>query len=891
MPRVPTVAFVSLVACVVVACAPSTAAGKAACSAASPFTIRADARVDEPRPPALPVVGEWAFRVLSPRVLELQVVLTEPPGGRPTAWDWARDNQPPCLPAPTVFDVQVADKGVPVRSVGFRRRPVYAPLGRRDLRIGASLLLELAGDVAEGATVRVRDATHVAWTGVPVLEARADPHRWSQAIHVDQAGYVPGLPKKALVGRYLGTLGELAVDAAPGFRVVDDATGAQVFFGTLAPRADHGWADQIEPYQRVLEADFSELRRPGRYRVEVPGLGSSWPFDLDDGVAAAFTRAYALGLYHQRCGAANELPFTRFTHHPCHRMPAEVPTSEFGMVERRLAGWQQGHDPSKQQAPPMTGVEASLFPFVRPGPLDVSGGHHDAGDYSKYTPNSAQLIHNLVFAADAFPGAGDLDNLGLPESGDGKSDLLQIAKWEADFLLKMQDDDGGFYSLVYPRDRPYELDALPDHGDPQVVFPKNTAVTAAAVAALAQLASSPRFLRDSPAAAPPYLDAAKKGWAFLQRAFAKYGRHGAYQRVMDYGDRYQDDDEVAWAATELFLATGDPSYHGVLRAEFDPADPETLYWSWLRLHVAYGNAIRSYAFADRTRLVAADRLDATHLTKCREQVRLLGTDMLDRARGSGYRTSFPFEAKRFRNAGWYFSAENAYDLLVAWLLDPRPELLEAAVGNLDFTAGANPLDTSFVGGLGHRWPRELVSQFALNDARALPPSGIPSADVVSEFAWLDKYKEELRKVGFPSTDDRDNPVPMFDRWGDSFNTTSEVTVPVLARCLGAAAFLMARTPVRHQPWRAATARIEGVPARVTEWDRVSATLVVDGLDLSRATIDWEASGREPIEGPTLVLLDSRPGHAWIEAEARWVDGRRAFARFDYDVFPRTRPAP
>ena len=131
-----------------------------------------------------------------------------------------------------------------------------------------------------------------------------------------------------------------------------------------------------------------------------------------------------------------------------------------------------GENPNpRQTAPPLARIDASLYPFVRRGKIDVSGGHHDAGDYGKYTINSAGLIHHLVFAVDAFPGAGDLDNLGLPESGDGLSDLLQEAKQEADFLVKMQDDDGGFYFLVYPRDRKYEHDVLPDHGDPQVVWP------------------------------------------------------------------------------------------------------------------------------------------------------------------------------------------------------------------------------------------------------------------------------------------------------------------------------------------------------------------------------------------------------------------------------------
>ena len=127
------------------------------------------------------------------------------------------------------------------------------------------------------------------------------------------------------------------------------------------------------------------------------------------------------------------------------------------------------------------------------------------------TRSTAPRSFTLVFAADALPGVGELDNLGLPESGDGKSDVLQEAKWEADFLAKMQDDDGGFYFLVYPRDREYESNVLPDQGDPQIVWPKNTAATAAAVAALAQASSSPLFKKQFPEAAAVYLAKAKKG--------------------------------------------------------------------------------------------------------------------------------------------------------------------------------------------------------------------------------------------------------------------------------------------------------------------------------------------------------------------------------------------
>lgn len=107
----------------------------------------------------------------------------------------------------------------------------------------------------------------------------------------------------------------------------------------------------------------------------------------------------------------------------------------------------------RHTAPQLSNVTNSLHPFVRSGFVDVSGGHHDAGDYGKYAIDSAQLVHELAFAARYFPGAGELDSFGIPESGDGVGDLGQMALWEARFLAKLQDTDEGFSYLVYPAAR------------------------------------------------------------------------------------------------------------------------------------------------------------------------------------------------------------------------------------------------------------------------------------------------------------------------------------------------------------------------------------------------------------------------------------------------------
>src|SRR5512140_1690249 len=310
----------------------------------------------------------------------------------------------------------------------------------------------------------------------------------------------------------------------------------------------------------------------------------------------ASTRAYELGLYHQRCGTSNSQPFTRFTHDACHTASASVPLpqSSFAFTWTTIANYAVIANPDNpvQTAPKLTSPSAQLFPFVRQGTVDVSGGHHDAGDYSKYTINSASLAHLLMFSADSLAGVAALDNLGIPESGDGISDVLQEAKWEADYLSKIQDDDGGFYFLVYPRDREYEGGVTPDHGDPQVVWPKTTSVTAASVAALAQCATSPAFKQAYPAAAATYLQKARLGWQFLMNAVNRYGKNGAYQKITHYGDNFADNDELAWAACQMYLATGDSSIHQLLLSWFDPSDPATWRWGWWHMSECFGHAIR-----------------------------------------------------------------------------------------------------------------------------------------------------------------------------------------------------------------------------------------------------------------------------------------------------------
>ncbi len=85
-----------------------------------------------------------------------------------------------------------------------------------------------------------------------------------------------------------------------------------------------------------------------------------------------------------------------------------------------------------------------------------------------------------------------------------------------------------------------------------------------------------------------YWEAAQKGWAFLERAMARHGRDGAYQKISHYGHEFLHNDELAWAATEMFAATGDPAYERQVISRFDPADRDTKRWTWWRMSEGYG---------------------------------------------------------------------------------------------------------------------------------------------------------------------------------------------------------------------------------------------------------------------------------------------------------------
>jgi hypothetical protein len=339
-------------------------------------SLAVDLQLTDQSPLLMPAVGSYGLRVLSPTLLELTLINSkEPDPARVTRWDFVSDDFQLSAPPLSEFNVSVGGQPASVQTVGFKRRPLYAPLKTRDLRIASTLYLQLAAPIPDGQAVEVTNPSGLLWPPSTQFTSVTDPLRFSPAIHVNEVGYMPTYPKKAMVGYYLGSLGEMTIDTQAGFQLVD-ASGTTVYSGPLTLRQDQGFTYTPAPYQQVWVADFSAFTTPGRYRLVVPGFGASFPFLIDEGVAATFARAFALGIFHQRCGFKEDFPFTRHVHDACHISPAQVPDMTFTAVNNELANMTSDYA-SYQTAPQLKDVSSSLYPFVdtseppRTGPTGV----------------------------------------------------------------------------------------------------------------------------------------------------------------------------------------------------------------------------------------------------------------------------------------------------------------------------------------------------------------------------------------------------------------------------------------------------------------------------------------------------------------------------------------
>jgi endoglucanase len=515
------------------------------------------------------------------------------------------------------------------------------------------------------------------------------------AIKVDQVGYPLNGPKVALVSA-----------SGKSFELKRSNDGAAVFHGNLtAPQADPDTGDQVQM------ADFSSFSKPGTYYIEVAGVGRSWDFALGNGVYEHPYYMAMRGFYGQRCGTAVDMgpEFPGFSHPACH-----------------LHG--QFH-PSSGKA----------------GERDNIGGWHDAGDYGRYEVNSSIATGTLLWAWEIYgPRLKDIQ-LKIPETGNGTPDILNEARWNLQWMLKMQDDDGGvwhkqtsvhFSGFIAPQD-----DTLPSEVIGTGAAPNKSTCATADLAAVGAIAARVYRPFDAKFAAQA-LGAARRAWAWTEKNPNVTFRNPPGVSTGEYGDRNCSDERL-WAAAELARTTGEAAFndyfiqnYGQFTHTLDSPPAE----SWSEVAPM---GLWTYALSNRK------DVDPKAVEAIRQRTVAAAHAVVERTHANAYRISMKTSDYVWGSNG--IAAGYGMYLLIANEFSPDARFTDAARDNLHYLLGRNTFSLSWVtqlgenafqhphhrpsGATGNAWPGLLSGgpDAGRQDAvLAKLPKGLPPAKVYAD---------------------------------------------------------------------------------------------------------------------------------------------------------------
>ncbi|WP_433241290.1 glycoside hydrolase family 9 protein [Streptosporangium sp. CA-135522] len=501
-------------------------------------------------------------------------------------------------------------------------------------------------------------------------------------VRVNQVGYLPDGPKRA-------TIVSGATSPLP-WRLLD-ATGVEVAAGRTTV-----YGGDVMSGDQVHLADFSQASGAGSgYRLEVGGWRSV-PFDIAADLYGRLRKDSLAYFYHNRSGIPIEAAYV-------------------GAAYARPAG--------------------HLDVAPNQGDGERRGGWYDAGDHGKYVVNGALAAWELI---DSYEQSGSV-SLSIPEAGGGLPDVLDEARWELDFLLRMQREDGmvhhkihdigGWTGMVAPHEDPRE----------RKLFDPSTAATLNLAAVGARCA---RVYRPFDAAfAAKCLDAAQRAWNAAKANPAVY----ASATPVPGGGTYADEDvsdEFSWAAAELYTATGSSGYLDSIRHTLNPGN---FYW-------AMTGGLADLALARAALVPGPDGATKENPNYPAARTRIIGvadTHLAD-LRRQGYPNPDLPGGHRYFWGSTGGTAQRAMVMGMAYSLTRDPKYRDGALESLDYLLGRNALNQSYVTGYGERASQNQHHRFwahQANPARPHPAPGSLAGGPNSDVSDQPKVEAEKFLVG------------------------------------------------------------------------------------------------------------------------------------------------
>ncbi|MET9803185.1 glycoside hydrolase family 9 protein [Streptomyces sp. NPDC006368] len=528
-------------------------------------------------------------------------------------------------------------------------------------------------------------------------------------VRVNQVGYLTQGPKNGTV---------VTEATAPLTWTLHAADGTRRAGGTTTPAG-------VDPTSRqpVHTFDFSTVTTPGEGYTVTVGEWRSEPFEIGDDLYSDLRTDALAYFYHNRSGI-------------------EIDADIVGERYARPAG-------HINVSPNQGDNDVPCQPGVCDYRLDAAGGWYDAGDHGKYVVNGGISVAQLMSLfertlteehADAAP-LGD-GALRLPEHGNALPDILDEARWELDFLMRMQVPQGEpLAGMVHHKlhDKAWTGLPTPPHTDPQPreLHPPSTAATLNVAATAAQCARL--FAPYDAAFAARCRTAAVTAWNAAK----------AHPDVLadpddgTGGGAYPDDDvrdEFYWAAAELFLTTGQDVYRQeVLRSPLH-GDTDAVF---PRGGMSWGSVAGLGALDLAT---VPGKLTADQLRTVRSMV----TRAADGYAADSARTSYglPY-APPDGHYVWGSNSQVANNMVVlgtAHDLTGRTVYRDAVLRGFDYLLGRNPLNQSYVTGYGERDSRNQHHRFWAHQLDPSLPNPAPGSlaggpnDAIQDPVAQDKLK-------------------------------------------------------------------------------------------------------------------------------------------------------
>jgi len=498
-------------------------------------------------------------------------------------------------------------------------------------------------------------------------------------IRINSVGFIPEYSKRATI---VGAKSD-------SFSLVDTQSGRTVFSAPLEEIFLHP-----DSQEQVSIADFSGFTQTGEYLLRIEGLPDSVPFSIGSDSLDHVLDAVMIGFYGQRCGCAVSFEYDgdTYEHAPCHL-----------------------HDGYLDYYDPEHAGEIK----------DATGGWHDAGDYGKYIVNSGISCGMMLKAWECFGDKLQHLELDIPEHDGPIPDYLAEIKYNLDWMLKMQFEDGRVSHKLTPLN--FSAFGMPEDDTEKRYFaPWGTQANANFAATFFMASRVYRPFDET--YADQCLEAAKKAWAAMEPWWREVRPDQSAFRTGHYNSDSKSD--RTWAMLE-YLVTAPEEFSeqlkGFIKGSLVTDNPTfDVDWDWGK---SKNIGLYSYLFTpgvDREPLI---------VEQLEEDLLFAADRIIDNWKKDGY-------GRGLRSFYWGVNggiARTPFNLYFAYKLTGDKKYLDVAMEQLSYLLGRNPYNRSFITGIGHMPPMFPHHRPSASDEIEKPwPGHLVGGANPGELDWNDK---------------------------------------------------------------------------------------------------------------------------------------------------------